>query len=271
MSFLSSIQNWLIFFKEGLFLYGYSFDNDNSNLMTFNNIPELLLAPSELEFSETIIKEKQYYLGLCIDIKRKFSVANREHFELQDQFLSLKKRNKKIIYVSFGTYFTNLNDFTRVASFLIALNEAIKDESNFVVVVATNQQITESVKSSVNLGENLFLLNTVPQLEILSIADLFVTHGGLGSIKESIYFKVPMLVFPLDYDWDQNGNGLKVEYHKIGLRGDIDLDEPHEIYRKIGKIINCKTFYDNIKIFSDSINIHYNESYFKYVLQAILK
>ncbi|MFL8673036.1 glycosyltransferase [Clostridioides sp. GD02404] len=33
-----------------------------------------------------------------------------------------------------------------------------------------------------------------PQLEILEKADVFITHGDLNSVMESLYFGVPMVV-----------------------------------------------------------------------------
>lgn len=50
------------------------------------------------------------------------------------------------------------------------------------------------------LGEipaNFIVRNMVPQVEVLKYADLFITHGGMNSVHEGLYFAVPLIVIPL--------------------------------------------------------------------------
>ncbi len=44
---------------------------------------------------------------------------------------------------------------------------------------------------------NFKLYNYAPQLDILQDTDLFITHGGMNSSSEILYFGVPMLVIPV--------------------------------------------------------------------------
>src|ERR1019366_8543763 len=44
--------------------------------------------------------------------------------------------------------------------------------------------------------ENFELREFVPQLQVLSQASLFVTHGGMNSVSEALWHEVPLLVFP---------------------------------------------------------------------------
>jgi MGT family glycosyltransferase len=49
------------------------------------------------------------------------------------------------------------------------------------------------------LGEipaNFLLAPYVPQLEVLQRASVFVTHGGMNSTMESLYYGVPMVLVP---------------------------------------------------------------------------
>lgn len=43
---------------------------------------------------------------------------------------------------------------------------------------------------------NFLVSSYVPQLEILSRAHVFVTHGGMNSTMESLYYGVPMVAVP---------------------------------------------------------------------------
>jgi len=43
---------------------------------------------------------------------------------------------------------------------------------------------------------NFTVRNNMPQLEILKQADLFISHGGMNSINESLYLGVPLVMVP---------------------------------------------------------------------------
>jgi UDP:flavonoid glycosyltransferase YjiC (YdhE family) len=70
------------------------------------------------------------------------------------------------------------------------------------------------VAQSVHWPDNLQLLKMVDQPDLLRSCQAFVTHGGLGSIREAIYAEVPMLVLPSF--GDQFFNAMRVRYHGIG-------------------------------------------------------
>ncbi len=69
---------------------------------------------------------------------------------------------------------------------------------------------------------NIHVYRWVPQLDVLRRADLLITHGGFGTVKESIVSGVPMIVFPLMRDRDQFACAERVVYHGLGARGNID-------------------------------------------------
>jgi zeaxanthin glucosyltransferase len=70
------------------------------------------------------------------------------------------------------------------------------------------------------IPDNAVAVPFAPQLELLERSSVVITHAGLGTIKESIWFGVPILAFPLYYD--QPGNGARIEHHGLGLVGDLD-------------------------------------------------
>jgi UDP:flavonoid glycosyltransferase YjiC (YdhE family) len=98
-------------------------------------------------------------------------------------------------------------------------------------------------------NDRVSVFKSVPQLEILSRADLFITHGGFNSIKESIFYTVPMLVFPIEFKTDHPGNSARVIYHRFGLRGDARKDSPSGIKEKIETLLSDGSFKKNMQIF----------------------
>jgi MGT family glycosyltransferase len=50
------------------------------------------------------------------------------------------------------------------------------------------------------IPENFVVRNFVPQLEILKRADVFITHGGMNSVSEGLWYGVPLVVVPQGSD-----------------------------------------------------------------------
>lgn len=75
--------------------------------------------------------------------------------------------------------------------------EAFKDvEATVVLVVGKKINISQFE----NIPNNFKLYNYVPQLEVLQYADVFVTHGGMNSSSEALYYGVPLVVIPVTGD-----------------------------------------------------------------------
>lgn len=97
------------------------------------------------------------------------------------------KMKNKIIYVSLGTIFNDSLTFFKNCI------EAFKDRDVSVIM-----SIGKKIKKE-ELGEipdNFYVYEFVPQLEVLKKTDLFITHGGMNSTSESMYFGVPEIVVP---------------------------------------------------------------------------
>lgn len=225
---------------------------NNELTVGFKNIPEFVLTPIEFEFSPTIKQSWKHYLGLCIS-------QNRQELEIDIEFTSKWPdiveafKEKQFIYCSFGTYYSGSNQ--AILEFLENLLEAMKSLDNCILVVSVNKVVIQSLSKHLVLKDNVHFFTNVPQLEVLKKATVFIIHGGMGSIKESIAFGVPMLVYPLDAQNDQYGNALKVEYHKIGLRGNLLLEKKEQIMIKLMKLMNDKYYSLNIRKFKERIDL----------------
>ena len=87
-------------------------------------------------------------------------------------------------------------------------------------------QVVFSIGHNVNpadLGpvpENVMLVASAPQIELLKRAMLCITHAGLNTTLESLAAGVPMLAIPIGYD--QPGIAARIAYHGVGefLEGD---------------------------------------------------
>jgi UDP:flavonoid glycosyltransferase YjiC (YdhE family) len=241
---------------------------ENNFFKAFNNVPELLLLPLEFEFSPSVRKNYQHYLGLCQRENRIDTELDNTFEESWQRILNKKQEGKRIIYCSFGTFFEMASP--QLLDFINKLLEALQSIPNTFLICSVNKYVIQAILSRNKTFDNAIFFSRVPQLKVLQIADLFITHGGLGGIKESIFYKVPMLVYPLDLHYDQSGNALKVEHHGIGLRGNFTYETIPYMTAKIKKLLRDSKYQNNINAFNENIKECYTPEYYKNVLNEIL-
>ena len=97
----------------------------------------------------------------------------------------------KVVYISMGTINNNC------AGFYQKCMEAFKEEDYKVVMSVGNKVDIASLGS---IPPNFIVRNHVPQLEILKRADAFISHGGLNSVSEALYYGVPVAAIPMAND-----------------------------------------------------------------------
>ncbi|MCF0072694.1 glycosyltransferase [Dyadobacter sp. CY261] len=265
-SFMQELLHWVLPFQFRRLVRDSGIGIEEVSYTTFGaifeKVPELILAPAELEFSLKHGRGNQYYMGLCID-------RNRKEISVDDGFLSKwtnilhkKKTGERIVYCSFGTYYNASNQL--LEAFLLKLLEAIGKFSNVQLICSVRGVLIDKIGNLPDhCRENIHLFTYVPQLAVLQEAHLHISHGGLGSVKESIYYGVPMLIYPLDLLHDQGGNSLKVEYHGIGLAGNMGSDQVMDIQNKVSKLLTDESFLNSIILLRKIIegNDSYTENY----------
>jgi MGT family glycosyltransferase len=90
-----------------------------------------------------------------------------------------------------GTVFNQASDFYKLCF------EAFGNTDHTIVMSIGNKvQIYD-------LGEiphNFIVKNYVPQTDILQYTKIFITHGGMNSAHEGLYYGVPLIVIPQSAD-----------------------------------------------------------------------
>ncbi|XVV39120.1 macrolide family glycosyltransferase [Streptomyces sp. CA-100214] len=95
-----------------------------------------------------------------------------------------------VLYASLGTVFNA--DPRLLRTFAAALSPLAG-----TVVVSTGQTDPAALGA---LPDNVLARRSVPQLEVLDRAALFITHGGMNSVNEAMFAGVPLLVVPQGAD-----------------------------------------------------------------------
>jgi zeaxanthin glucosyltransferase len=207
----------------------------------FLNIDEFVTAPAEFDFPNEI-KAKRHYIGFMLNASR-IEISDIEYFKVDEEIRKKTKQTQaKLIYCSFGS--VKLSETSSINSFLEKLTSAAR-QKNWIIIISIHA--THHLQKNHNHSGNIYFLKAAPQLEILQRADLFITHGGLNSIKESIYANVPMLIYPLHDSTDHMGNSSRVVYHKLGLRGNIAHSAEAEIISKMETLLISREYRENIE------------------------
>lgn len=153
-----------------------------NNLQFMHNKGDITLVYTSRYFqpNSDLFGENNIFIGPSIS-KRKTNVE----FPLE------LLKGKKVIYISMGTLLEGLEPF---------FNTCIDTFSDFkgVVVMAIGDRNDRSkIKKA---PDNFIIASYVPQSEILNEADVFITHGGMNSVHDAIYFNVPFVIIPHDKD-----------------------------------------------------------------------
>lgn len=94
---------------------------------------------------------------------------------------------KPLLYTSLGSLFNNWPEFYQM------LFPVVKDmDINVICSIG-------SVLKPEDLGdipENVTVMPFTPQLEVLANTDYFITHAGVGSVMEALYYGVPSFCVP---------------------------------------------------------------------------
>ena len=137
----------------------------------------------------------------------------------------------QVIYVSLGTLFNTRPDFFR------ACLAAFKD-TPYRVVLSIGRKIPLDALGPI--PPNCLVRPYVPQLEVLPRTSLFITHGGMNSVNESLWYGVPMLVAP------QVGDQYVIAHRVAQLGAGLYLDPqrftPASLRRDAARVLAAPSF-----------------------------
>jgi MGT family glycosyltransferase len=152
----------------------------------------IVLMPRKFQYRGETFSERFAFVGPCLT-ERAFQGS-----------WQAPTGERPVLYISLGTAYFKRPEFYR------ACFDAFADLP-WHVVMAVGHFVEPS-----SLGEpaaNFEVHPRVPQLSVLSQASVFVTHAGMNSTMESLYYGVPMVAIPQTVE--QEFNARRVE--ELGL------------------------------------------------------
>lgn len=209
-----------------------------SSLLDFvkplKSIPKFILCSKALEIDRKDIKSQNIiYLGPGI-----MKDSGNNQFFKENNI----PEEKKIIYASVGS---DARRFPRRSQhFFNLIIECMKlsSFSEYHLILTVSSDID---KWELHPNDNVSIFNWVPQQTILNKAAIVVTHGGLNTVRESIFYGVPMVTLPLGRDHFDNAR--RVAYHNLGVKNDIDNISVESLSNNILEVLNDKDIDRKIK------------------------
>ncbi len=183
--------------------------------------------------TNTIVYTSKYFQP-CAE-----TFSERYHFigpSIRPITTTFEKTAEKTVYISMGTVNQN-REFYR--NCIQALGET---GWQVIISMGTNTDHFE------DLPENIQVYESVDQMAVLSISDAFITHCGMNSASEGLYFEVPLILFPQTHE--QGAVATRTEELGAGLR--LKSIQPGDILEAIETVLFDPKYKENAVKISDS-------------------
>lgn len=143
----------------------------------------------------------------------------------------VEKTANKLIYISMGTVINDSVDFYKKCIKALA-------DTEYQVIISVGNLI--NIEDLGVIPDNITISRFVDQIAVLNQADVFLTHCGMNSVNESLYYKVPLVMFPQTSE--QEGVATRVEQLGAGVR--LKHINAKSIKETIENVLNTKSYYE---------------------------
>lgn len=144
----------------------------------------------------------------------------------------IEKTREKLIYISMGTVNNDRMPFYKTCL------SALKD-TEYQVILSLGHLV--SVEEFGELPENISVFPHVDQIAVLQQADIFLSHCGMNSVNESLYFGVPLIMLPQTAEQ----SGVAEWVYQLGAGIKLDKTDAFAIQNAIEKVFADKRYQEN--------------------------
>lgn len=203
--------------------HGYDVKNFVSIIQNDNETNTIVYTSKEFQPMVDTFSDKYYFVGP--------SVA--------DVMVEKERNTRKKIYISLGTVNNkNINFYKNCI-------EAFKDNDIDVIMsVGNNTEISQLG----NIPKNFKVENKFNQLEVLQEVNGFISHCGMNSVNESIYYGVPLILFPQQSEQKMVCRRVA----ELGAGFVLKNDKPQNIKEAVLEVINNTKYEENAQKLSKS-------------------
>ncbi|MBQ7875254.1 MAG: glucosyltransferase [Oscillospiraceae bacterium] len=144
----------------------------------------------------------------------------------------IEKTKEKLVYISMGTVNNDMLSFYKncISAFTETKYQVIISVGNIV-------RIDELGK----IPDNISVYHSVDQIAVLQKADVFVSHCGMNSASESLYFGVPLVMLPQTPE--QGGVAERVKQLGAGIKP--EKADSLSVLNAVERLLGDKAYAEN--------------------------
>ena len=143
--------------------------------------------------------------------------------------IKVEKKRDKLIYISMGTVNNDMMALYKRCLSALA-------DTDYQVIMSVGNLV--SIEEFGVLPENISVFTHVDQIAVLQQADVFVSHCGMNSVSESLYFGVPLIMLPQTAEQDS----VAERVYQLGAGIKLDKSDASSILGAINKIFADNTY-----------------------------
>lgn len=204
-------------------LKGYSVKNVLSLIQNDNDTNTIVYTSPEFQPCSGTFSDKYTFVGP--------SIRKSEY--------NAKVSDRRCIYISLGTVLTQNVPFFRNC---IA---ALRDSADPVIM---------SVGDLIDVGdlgdipENFQVERSVDQIAVLQNASVFLTHCGMNSVNEALYYEVPLILYPQT----KEQQGVAYRVREMGAGIDLKENSPFAVREAVREAGRNPVYKENARKIAES-------------------
>lgn len=151
---------------------------------------------------------------------------------VRDATEEITKEKEKLIYISMGTVNNKMLQFYKNCM------KALGD-TDYQVIMSVGNLVERSQLGVI--PSNFSIHEHVDQIAVLKKADVFLSHCGMNSVNESLYYKVPLVLYPQTPE--QGGVATRVEQVGAGIY--LEKNSSEMILNVVKQILGNTSYAEN--------------------------
>ncbi len=153
----------------------------------------------------------------------------------------IEKTRDRLIYISMGTVINDQLGFYRNCIQAFA-------DTDYQVILSVGKLI--DIDRLGTIPENITVKSFVDQIAVLNKADVFLSHCGMNSVSESLYYQVPLVMYPQTSE--QGGVATRVEQVGAGIR--LKKTSPRAIREGVEQVLNHSCYRESAQKISEGFH-----------------
>ncbi len=175
-------------------------------------------------YGETFLKEYYAFVGPIV----------------RDSQQSIDKNREKLVYISMGTVNNDMLPFYRscICAFSQSAYQVILSVGNLVDIGALGY-----------IPDHISVYPQVDQIAVLKEADVFITHCGMNSVSEALYYGVPMVMYPKTTEQ----KGVAVRTAQLGAGLMLEKEDSKTMLDAVNRVLTDSSFTENARRISGEL------------------